>query len=78
MNPSQVNSKPTSLQVVEIPAKPKPKSQVWGSPLSQETPTTQEQLQKQTEAIKSGEYKLANVPCKPVSNTLTEKLGHVQ
>ena len=57
-------AKPKSLQVLNIRPKPKSKSQARGSPLPRETPTTQERLQKQTEAIKSGEFKLAAVPCK--------------
>ena len=56
-------AKPKSLQVLDIPPKPKSKSQARGSPLPRQTPTTQERLEAQTKAIKSGEFKLADVPC---------------
>ena len=39
-------------------------TQARGSPLPRLTPTTQERLEAQTKAIKSGEFKLTNVPCK--------------
>ena len=59
----KTTAKPKSLQGLEIPAKPKSKSQARGSPLPRQTPTTQERLEAQTKAIKLGEFKLADVPC---------------
>ena len=62
--PVKTTAKPKSLQAIKIQAKPKSKLQAQGPPLPQLMPTTQERLEKQAKAIKSGSYKLADVPCK--------------